>query len=337
MNRSAALLAAAVLALTGALAVRAAPVAGVSDSAIRADAMPPLLSAYGFFADAPAQQPVTGVLPYRLNTALWSDGADKLRFVYVPKGAKAVAKGEGLIELPIGSALIKTFAFTENGQRRLIETRLLLHRAEGWVALPYLWNAEQTDARLALAGARVSATTPTGQKISYRVPNKNQCKECHGVADAVIPIGPKVRNLSRTWLASFVKAGHLDRTPEGADVLPLWENRTSAPVAKAARAYLDVNCAHCHRPQASASNSGLDLRWEQADPAALGVMKRPVAAGRGAGQFLFGIVPGKPEESILMHRMASTEPGVAMPELGKDTVDTEGVALVRRWIAYGAQ
>lgn len=337
MNRSAALLAAAALALTGALAVRAAPTADVNDSAIRADAMPPLLSDYGFFADAPAQQPAKGVVPYRLNTALWSDGADKLRFVYVPKGATALAQGEGLLELPVGSALIKTFAFTENGKRRLIETRLLLHRAEGWVALPYLWNAEQTEARLALAGARVPATTPTGQKISYRVPNKNQCKECHGLNDAVIPIGPKARNLSREWLAGFVREGHLDRMPEGADILPLWENRASAPVPKTARAYLDVNCAHCHRPQASASNSGLDLRWEQADRSALGVMKRPVAAGRGAGQSLFGIVPGKPEESIMVHRMASTEPGVAMPELGKDTVDAEGVALVRRWIAEGAK
>lgn len=337
MNRSAALLATAALALTGALAVRAAPTGGVSESAIRADAMPPLLSDYGFFADAPLQRPATGVVPYRLNTALWSDGAEKLRFVYVPKGAKASADGEGLLDLPIGSALIKTFAFTENGKRRLIETRLLLHRAEGWVALPYLWNADQTEARLAIAGARVSAVTPAGKKISYRVPNKNQCKECHGVDGAVVPIGPKARNLSREWLGGFVNAGHLDRVPESADTLPLWENRAAAPVAKAARAYLDVNCAHCHRPQASASNSGLDLRWEQSDPAALGVMKRPVAAGRGAGQHLFAIVPGKPEESIMVHRMASTEPGVAMPELGKDSVDAEGVALVRRWIAEGAK
>lgn len=337
MKRSAALLAAAALALTGALAVRAAPSGGVADSAIRTEAMPPLLSDYGFFADAPAQRPASGVLPYRLNTALWSDGADKLRFVYVPQGSTAKAQDEGLLDLPVGSALIKTFAFTENGKRRLIETRLLLHRADGWVALPYLWNAEQTEARLALAGARVPVTTPSGQRISYRVPNKNQCKDCHGLAGEVVPIGPKARNLSRDWLAGFVKTGHLDRMPEGANALPQWEERANVPLAKASRAYLDVNCAHCHRPQASASNSGLDLRWEQTDRALLGVMKRPVAAGRGAGQLLFDVVPGKPDESIMTHRMASTEPGVAMPELGKDTVDTEGVTLVRRWIAEGAR
>lgn len=341
MRGRVALLAAALLAWAGALGLRAAPAARVDDAAILADAMPPLLSDYGFFADAPAQAPRAGVVPYRLNTPLWSDGADKLRFVYVPAGkqAKATAPGEngGLLDLPVGSALIKTFAFTENGKRHLIETRLLLHRADGWVALPYLWNAEQTEARLALAGARVPVTTPAGARISYRVPNKNQCKECHALNGAVVPIGPKARNLSQSWLESFVQGGRLDRMPAGASALPLWEERANGPVVAAARAYLDVNCAHCHRAGASASNSGLDLRWEQANRASLGVMKRPVAAGRGAGQLLFDIVPGKPDESILAHRMASTEPGVAMPELGKDSVDAEGVALVRRWIAEGAK
>ena len=74
------------------------------------------------------------------------------------------------------------------------------------------------------------------------------------------------------------------------------------------------------------------LRWEQVDPKALGIMKRPVAAGRGAGDLLFDIVPGDPEGSILLHRMLSNDPGVAMPELGKATVDEEGTAAVRRWI-----
>lgn len=335
-----ALLLAASLALAATMMARATPPGSVNQAAILNDSMPPLLSAFGFFADAPAQKPGRGVTPYRLNTPLWSDGAEKLRFVYVPDGRQAKARpagdNGGLIDLPVGSALIKTFAFTQNGKRRLIETRLLLHRAQGWVALPYLWNAEQTEARLAIAGARVPVTTPAGEPISYRVPNKNQCKECHGLAGVVVPIGPKARNLARGWLEAMVAAGRLDRVPEGAAAVPLWEDRGPAPVPAVARGYLDVNCAHCHRPQASASNSGLDLRWEQRDRAALGVMKRPVAAGRGAGHLLYDVVPGQPGESIMAHRMASTEPGVAMPELGKDTVDAEGLAVVRRWIAEGA-
>jgi uncharacterized repeat protein (TIGR03806 family) len=333
VKRASAILIAAMLALAGGVATRASDPAGVNAALVAGDTTPRTLSEYGFFADAARQVPVAGVTAYRLNTALYSDGAEKLRFVYLPAGATMSADGPGLLKLPVGSALIKTFAFGEGDARRLIETRVLLHRAEGWVALPYLWNAAQTEATLVLAGARLDLTTPRGEAISYRVPNKNQCKECHGLDGAVVPIGPKARNLSHQWLAEQVAAKRLDNVPDGADALPLWETRAGKPAAAVARAYLDVNCAHCHRPGAMASNSGLDLRWEQQDAATLGVMKRPVAAGRGAGDLLFGIVPGKPDESIVVHRMASAEPGVAMPELGKATVDPEGVEAVRRWIA----
>jgi uncharacterized repeat protein (TIGR03806 family) len=303
------------------------------DAVISGASLPPTLAEYGFFANAPAQLPAARVTAYRLNTPLWSDGADKLRFVYLPAGSQAKADGENLLQLPVGAALIKTFAFQDKGRRRLIETRVLLHRAEGWVALPYLWNAEQTEARLALAGARLPVTTPAGETINYRVPNKNQCKECHGLHGAVVPIGPKARNLSQDWLEQFAKAGLLDRVPKVSHPVPLWEDRATVPAADAARGYLDSNCAHCHQPGATASNSGLDLRWEQQDRQAIGIMKRPVAAGRGAGNLLYDVVPGKPQQSILAYRMGSLEGGVAMPELGKATVDKDGLAAVERWIA----
>ncbi|MBB3033277.1 SO2930 family diheme c-type cytochrome [Alteriqipengyuania lutimaris] len=315
-------IAAATLALTA--GVQALPPPAINDAAITDEGLPDTLSQFGFFLDPAADEPAPGVTPYRLNMPLFSDGADKHRFVYVPDGAPVDHGEQGLLQFPVGSALIKTFAFGE----RKIETRVLLHRANGWIALPYVWNEEQTQATLALAGKRVPVTTPSGEDISYRVPNKNQCKECHGLQGAVTPIGPKVRNLSAAWLESF-----LGTVPEGADTMPLWEDRASAQTAAAARAYLDVNCAHCHRPGSTASNSGLDLRWETDDPHAIGIGKRPVAAGRGSGGLMFDIVPGDPEASILVYRMASDEPGVAMPELGKATVHEEGVALVESWIA----
>ncbi len=321
------------LALAGAAAQARRATPEVSQAAILEDRMPQSLAEFGFFIDAPRQVPAPGVIPYRLNTPLYSDGAEKLRFAFVPGGMRARADGEALLQFPVGSALIKTFAFGSGAQRRLIETRVLLHRADGWVALPYRWNEEQTEARLVLAGARLELTSAAGESFSYRIPNRNQCKECHGLDDAVTPIGPKARNLSHDWLASFVAAGHLDTVPAGADRLPLWEAREKVSVATAARAYLDVNCAHCHQPGATASNSGLDLRWEQDEVHAIGIFKRPVAAGRGAGGHEFGIVPGQPDASILLYRMESVEPGVAMPELGKATVDPEGVAAVRQWIA----
>jgi len=323
------------IALAGAAAfANAPPVAGVNDSVVRDIKFPRKLSDYGFFTDSAGQVPAANVTPYRLNTPLYSDGAEKLRFLYLPDGASAAANGGGLIDIPVGGALIKTFAFGEGADRRLIETRVMLHREDGWLALPYKWNDDQSEAKLAIAGARVNITAPGGEDISYRVPNKNQCKECHGLDGAVVPIGPKARNLSHGWLETLAGQGLLDIVPAKADTMPMWEDRSAkeTPVDAAARAYLDVNCAHCHQPGATASNSGLDLRWEQDERRAIGINKRPVAAGRGSAGLMFDIVPGQPNRSILLHRMRNEEPGVAMPELGKATIDHEGVAIVERWI-----
>ncbi len=322
------LIASALLIAATSVAIAAMPVQRVNDSAVTSNSFPATLSEFGFFAAAGKQVPSAGVTPYRLNTPLWSDGAEKLRFVYLPAGAKARAQGDGLLNLPVGSALIKTFTYGD----RLIETRVLLHRADGWVALPYQWNAAQTEAKLVLAGGRVSVTTPAGQAISYAIPNKNQCKECHALAGAVTPIGPKARNLSASWLAALHRAKRLDTMPAVTRRLPLWEARAKAPLADAARGYLDVNCAHCHNPRSSASNSGLDLRWEQSDPASFGINKRPVAAGRGSGNLDFDIVPGDPDHSILLYRMGSLEGGISMPELGRSSLDPAGLDIVTRWV-----
>lgn len=301
----------------------------VNDAAVLAASFPPTLSEFGFFTDDAGTHPAAGVTPYRLNTPLWSDGAEKSRYVYVPAGKQARAQGDGLLDLPVGSALIKHFAFAG----KLVETRVLLHRADGWVALPYVWNAEQTEAKLALAGKRIDLVTPAGQAISYGVPNKNQCKDCHNLTGVTMPIGPKAYNLSAQWLSAFAKAGRLDKVPAVSHRIPLWEDRARVPVAEAARGYLDANCAHCHNPQGAASNSGLYLGWLEQDQLAIGINKRPVAAGRGAGSHEFDIVPGEPDHSILVYRFTSTEGGVAMPELGRESRDHEAEPVIRAWIA----
>ena len=323
------LLAAALLLLGGAVAVSATPPPLlVHDGKITGSEYPQVLSEYGFFVSAAGQIPVPTVTPYRLNTPLWSDGAEKLRFVYIPVGQQAKAQGDGLLDLPVGAALIKTFKLGG----KLIETRVLLHRAEGWVALPYVWDAGQHEARLTLGGKRIALAGQDGKPLSYAVPNKNQCKECHGVAGVVTPIGPKAYNLAPAWLAALQKAGKLDRVPVVTKRIPLWEERDLADAAVAARGYLDVNCAHCHNPDGAASNSGLYLGWRESDPIKLGIGKRPVAAGRGSGNLEFDVVPGDPAHSILYYRMASLEGGIAMPELGRAALDPDGMAAVQKWI-----
>jgi uncharacterized repeat protein (TIGR03806 family) len=336
--------------------------AGVNDRAIMAERPPELLSAYRFFRDAGARQPNGRVTPYDLNTALYSDGALKIRYVYIPEGRQARYSADDVFEFPVGTVLIKTFAFAADMRRprqnvRFLETRLLIRRANGWIALPYVWNEAQTEARLSVIGADVpvSFTNEEGQALAlgWAVPNVNECAGCHARAggNAVMPIGPSARNLNREietsnteWengvstivienqLEFWTNAGLLsDLSPDTPRVPNAFDAR--APLEQRARAYLDVNCAHCHNPAGPAHTSGLDLRWSQSDPALWGVLKRPVAAGRGSAGFEFSIEPGHPERSILVHRMQSTDPGVMMPELGRQLVDERAITLMRDWIA----
>jgi hypothetical protein len=112
----------------------------------------------------------------------------------------------------------------------------------------------------------------------------------------------------------------------------VWNDPSTGTVEERARIWLDINCAHCHRPDGPASTSGLYLGWREKDPSRLGVHKTPVAAGRGSGDLRFGIVPGKPDESILLYRLRAVDPGIMMPELGRTQAQPEAVALVREWI-----
>ena len=106
----------------------------VDDAVLTADAMPPKLSAFGFFTDTSARTPAARVTPYTLNTPLFSDYTDKHRYLYVPASAKIGYDDKGVLAFPVGAALIKTFGYGEGAAFKPIETRLLLRRSAGWVA-----------------------------------------------------------------------------------------------------------------------------------------------------------------------------------------------------------
>lgn len=318
------------LALAALLLLSAAPLPVAADLLL-ADAPAPKLSDYRLFRDAAARQPNGRVLAYALNTPLFSDYADKHRYLFVPTGQSASYRADGVMDFPVGTALVKTFATPD----RFIETRLLIRKASGWVAQPYVWNADGTEAVLKRAGTSVPVTmpTPTGPKsINWAVPNVNQCKGCHAVGHDMVPIGPTAWNLGPARLREWAKRGVLSGVPRVLPNVPRWDD-ASAPVAIRAKAYLAVNCAHCHSASGSASNSGLFLDFGQSNSVATGIGKRPVAAGRGSGDRDFAILPGHPDRSILAYRMESTEPGVLMPELGRTLAHAEGVSLVRAYIA----
>ena len=334
MMRIAAIAAALLAAAGGASAV---PLPGVNQAVIDSDAMPAKLSAFGMFYFNDRAAPLNA-LSYTLRSPLFSDYADKARFILLPAGKKATVAADGTLQFPVGTVLVKSFGWASFNGGRPVETRLLIHRAAGWTALPYVWDADGKDATLKVAGARLPVTfNPPGraaQTISYAVPNKNQCKECHSVNGVLMPIGPKAGNLVLDQAVSAPSRARLFANPAALiPTMPRWDDPASGTIASRARAYLDANCAHCHNPAGSASNSGLYLGADVTNATALGIGKRPVAAGRGSGGHDFAIAPGQPDASIMLYRLESIHPGIAMPEVGRSTVHREGVDLLRQWIA----
>jgi uncharacterized repeat protein (TIGR03806 family) len=313
----------------------------------------PTLSEFGFFKEPiKLQQPTNGVIPYSVASQLFSDYAKKLRFIKIPDGQKLTHNEDGSFTYPTGSVLIKTFYYPnkfsepEIGQR-IIETRLLIKTQNDWVALPYVWNETQTDAVLEIAGDRLPVhwidKNNIHIEIEYSVPNMNQCKGCHVHHNEFKPLGPKLKNLNFPYneidgtinqIEKWVELGLLESNPLFSKLPPSinYEDPHTGSVDERARAWLDVNCANCHQLGGPAETSGLFLEFEQLNPKSLGIMKPPIAAGRGAGNHKYTIVPGHPEKSIMVYRINSTDPGIMMPELGRKLIHKEGLALIRQWI-----
>lgn len=311
-----------------------------------------LLSEYNFFTgELTNLDPADGVLPYDLITPLFSDYSHKARFVWMPDGTAANYTEEHVLDFPVGAVLIKNFYYNnderdESKGKRLIETRLLVNRGEEWDAYGYSWNDEQTDASYDIVGdiKDVSWIDADGkeQHLDYIIPNQNQCKGCHAFDNVLKPIGPKVRNLNKDYvftdgmdnqLNKWSSVGYLSGLDQIDDppAVARWDDET-ASVHDRSMAYLDINCGHCHNPKGAGQTSGLTLLAESDLGLKVGVYKPTVSAGAGTGGHTFSIVPGHADESIMIYRMKSLNPGAMMPELGRRLVHTEGVDLIANWI-----
>jgi uncharacterized repeat protein (TIGR03806 family) len=309
------------------------------------------LSDYRFFSGNLSDlNPAEGVFEYEVNAPLFTDYAEKKRFIYLPPGTSLTYTDQGAFGFPDGSVIIKNFFYYNDVSRpgtgcKMAETRLLLKGSNGWKALTYVWNESQTDAVLEVAGVTfpVEWKNRDGKLIhlDYVVPNTNQCKGCHSYDGKFTPIGVNAAQLNRkNQLQHWAASGRLSQLPDQSKIPALFDYTTvedpghadALLLEKGARAYLEGNCAHCHNPHGPASTSGMFLEATQVDRERLGVMKPPVAAGRGSGDRKYGIVPGKPDESILLDRLKSTDPGIRMPESGRQLVHNEGVGLIKAWI-----
>ena len=311
------------------------------------------LSQYGFFQGELADlKPNKDVFPYTLNTPLFSNYAYKKRFIYLPEGVQMSYKEDDVFSFENGSVLIKNFYYPgdfrmENGTKKIIETRLLIKENNIWKPLNYIWSEDQQDAKLNYIGEKINAswihTDGTKKSTIYNVPNNNQCKNCHLKGKDISPIGPTVAQLNRKYVMLSEKMSQLEfykeknilkNLPEYNNFpkFAIWNNEQSGSLEERAKAYLDINCAHCHQPKGSAKNSGLDLRLSQINLRKQGIFKPPIAAGKGSGDLQYSIVPGSPNESIIIYRMNSNDPGVMMPEVGRSIVHQEGINLITEYI-----
>ncbi|MCG8316708.1 MAG: right-handed parallel beta-helix repeat-containing protein [Pseudomonadales bacterium] len=319
----------------------------------------PTLSGYRLFTDASdprGELNTTRALPYDLTTPLFSDYAKKDRSVFVPEGSQIIYNADSHFDFPIGSIIVKTFTLPlANGNDKVVETRLFIHRESGWFGVTYIWADDMSEAYLAYGGGEYNADIidPDGNvlAVNYRIPNMNQCTNCHGAraskddSFANRPIGPKARMLNKNYdygtrfanqLDYWASVGLLSGAPDATEAprLPVWDDESDGTEEQRARTYLEINCAHCHSAEGRAHSTGLHLLADTPLDAAFGLCKPPVAAGTGSGGLKWDIVPGNADESIVVYRMESNDPAVRMPELGRSITHSQGNQLVKDWINH---
>ena len=272
--------------------------------------IPEKLSTYNLFTNInnPTENPNGDAMPYDLTTALFTDYATKYRFIFTPPGTQIRYDNQEVLNFPIGTILVKTFSMPkEDTSKRgfsnedMIETRLLVNtKNNGWLALPYAWNDEQTEAVFSPAGQSSQRTlTHKGESFTfdYQIPAIADCRKCHQLTSKIdgfdssdfTPIGPKARLLNRDNLIDGEHINQLQHlidqqklidapsdlssivtTPSFNDSTDI-SAKTPTELEALAKGYLDINCAHCHREsknsdgetilQGQAGYSGLVLEY----------------------------------------------------------------------------
>lgn len=325
--------------------------------------MPTLLSETGLFSDIKAKTLATGVSKFTPAYALWSDGATKQRYVYMPPGGKILTENMDFWQYPGGFKLWKDFS--RDG--KLIETRLLMKLSGGiadWYMVAFKWKDDYSDA-VALPAGEMNA-----MGTMHDIPTKEQCKGCHstmkdnaiGFSAAMLSHNlPDSINLTQIdqmgWLSTPIKAGGY----------PLPGTETE----KAALGYMHANCGMCHNNRSQVYNTAVSLDlWTHADaiaavpetfaflstvcdqwPGPNGEADKfstitTCAAGHATGAPMAKadiskpkrIVPKNPAESGVHDLMSLRATGMVgemkqMPPLGSEIPDTTGgLAAVDAWI-----
>ncbi len=285
------------------------------------------LSAYGIF-EGPAADLTPGEDFHllELSAVLFTDYAHKQRLVKLPEGTQMVRREDGSIDFPNGTILTKTFFYylderNPNLGKRIIETRLLIKEEETWNVATYLWNQAQTEASLTINGleTELSWIAEDGTQLStqYQVPSENDCKTCHQSNARMSPLGPSLRNLNRQVDRNGISLNQLSHLQDQGVLndfevsqIPQMVNYkdVAAPLEARGKAYLAMNCAHCHHPEAweASAERDFDLRYET-----------PIDQS--------GIIY---EKEKIVEALVSGE----MPFIGTTLLDQEGISLIMEFV-----
>lgn len=292
----------------------------VDDAAV--GELPERLSLTGLYAPGTTDAVAPGVRAYRPRFELWSDGASKQRFIWLPPGAQIDTSDMDAWQFPVGTKVWKEFA--RAGAR--VETRLLQRLPAGWIGLAYLWRTDGADAIAAPYGAIDALGTP------HNVPAANECDACHAGRSSY------VLGFSAVQLARPIDADALSL-----DELADWELISEVPAAaptvpgneteQAALGYLHANCSHCHnasRPKRGGSRcfdpeNDLDFLLRAAESSAV--------SGTSTYRTTAEVIEaGHPDDSTLLDLVGQRGRFKQMPPLATEVVDDAAVALLRRWI-----
>lgn len=311
--------------------------------------IPATISESGLYADIASRTPAPGLIPYSVNAELWSDGAEKIRYLALPGTTQIDFAREGHWQFPASTVLVKNFLLElERGNpasRKLIETRFLVKRRSGeqWDGFSYMWNDEGTDAVLLEGRASKTFTIRDGNRDVeqvYDFPSRTDCLACHtpaagyvlGVRTAQInkphDYGEVIDNQLRSY--NHIELFTSDIGEDYRDFPQLANPFDSQqPLAARARAYLDANCSQCHQP-GSSGRSNMDLRFDAALEQT-NVIEVPPLFGDLGIDGAARVLPGEPARSVLLQRMLIRGEN-QMPPLASNVVDAAGSALIRDWI-----
>lgn len=317
---------------------------------------PEKLSDIGAFADLQTLDPAPGIVPYDVNTPLWTDGAVKKRWIALPNNGshnsaaeQITFDAEGNWQFPAGTVLIKHFGLPVDARDPdkvvKMETRFLVFTVDNDAyGLTYKWNDAGTEAYLIdvdeAVARNLTVWDANGNTATQRwdYPTRQQCMQCHGSV-AGYALGVKTRQLNKdlrypsgitanqleTW--NHLGMFHQDIGDPGQYPVHAAIGDAKSSAAMRVRSYLDANCSYCHRPNgvegAFDGRSAISL-YDQ-DLINTTVVSHASTAGAQV------VVPGVPSSSELWRRDRSTGPE-KMPPMGRQIVDQTYIDVLTSWI-----